>query len=225
VVLVVGVVGGVGAGVGVGCGGGAAVVRAGAPGFAVVARGRGAVTVTVGTGTVPGGVACGVSGAACGVCGVVCGACGVLCGAGEVSDAGGVVVGGGSAAGDGVCDDAAPAKHNATSAELLRSSRRLLLMDMITPRSMTGTTRQPRTSMHHGETNAVRLSARPSPKRGGADTWSDVRRGEGRGRREGSGGGRRRIQTRSPPGAALGRMPPVPTRWAPRKASTCRRDE
>jgi hypothetical protein len=137
VVLVVGVVGGVGAGVGVGCGGGAAVVRAGAPGFAVVARGRGAVTVTVGTGTVPGGVACGVSGAACGVCGVVCGACGVLCGAGEVSDAGGVVVGGGSAAGDGVCDDAAPAKHSATSAELLRSSKRLLLLDMITPRSMT----------------------------------------------------------------------------------------
>jgi hypothetical protein len=135
-VVVVGVVSGVG--VGVGRGGGAAVVRAGAAGFAVAARGRcGAVTVTVGTGTVPGGAACGVSGAACGVCGVVVGACGVLCGAGEVSDAGGVVVCGGSGVGDGVCDDAAPAKHSATSAELLRSSKRLLLLDMITPRSMT----------------------------------------------------------------------------------------
>jgi hypothetical protein len=167
-VVVVGVVGGVG--VGVGRGGAAAVVRAGAAGFAVAARGRcGAVTVTAGTGTVPGGVACGVSGAACGVCGVVCGACGVLCGAGEVSDAGGVVVCGGSGAGDGVCDDAAPAKQSATSAELLKSSKRLLLMDMITPRSTTGTTRQPRTSTHHGES---RVGYRHGHRRceGGADT-------------------------------------------------------
>jgi hypothetical protein len=47
----------------------------------------------------------------------------VLGGAGEVSDAGGVVVCGD--VGDGACDDAAPAKQSATSAELLRSSKRL----------------------------------------------------------------------------------------------------
>jgi hypothetical protein len=138
-VVVVGVVGGVGVGVGVGRGGGAAVVRAGAAGFAVAARGRcGAVTVTGGTGTVPGGAACGVSGAACGVCGGVVGACGVVCGAcgGGVSGVIGVVVCGVSC-GAGACAEVAPAKQSATSAELLRSSKRLLWIDMITPRSMT----------------------------------------------------------------------------------------
>jgi len=129
-VVVVGVAGGVGVGVGVGRGGGVAVVRAGAAGFAVAARGGfGAVTVTAGTGTVPWGAACGVSGGACGVVG----AGGVLGGAGEVSDAGGVAVGGGSGAGDGVCEDAAPAKQSATSAELLRSSKRLLRIDTTSP--------------------------------------------------------------------------------------------
>ena len=72
------------------------------------------VTVTVGTGMV----------------GVVCGAAGVVCGAG-VSGVGGVVVGGVSTG--GVCDDATPARQSTISAELLRSSKRLLRIDMTTP--------------------------------------------------------------------------------------------
>jgi hypothetical protein len=56
---------------------------------------------------------------------------GVVCGAG-VSDAGGVVSGV-SAGGDGVCDHATPVKQSANSAELLRSSKRLLRIDMTIP--------------------------------------------------------------------------------------------
>jgi hypothetical protein len=109
-----------GVGVGVGGGGGGVVTRAGAAGLAVRIRGRGgAVTVTVGTVTL----------------GVVCGASGVVWGACEagVSDAGGVVVWGVSDGVGGVCDEAAPAKQSATSAELLRRSKRLLEIDMTTP--------------------------------------------------------------------------------------------
>src|SRR3977135_1463444 len=122
--------GGVGVGVGVGGGGGGVVPRAGAAGLAVRTRGRGgAVTVTVGTVTL--GVVCGAAcGAVCGASGVVCG----VCGAGD-SDAGGVVVGGVSDGVGGVCDEAAPAKQSATSAELLRRSKRLVEIDMTPPSS------------------------------------------------------------------------------------------
>ena len=62
----------------------------------------------------------GVSGA--GV--VVGGVCGVVVVAGGVS--GGVSV---------VCDDAIPAKQSSTSAELLKSSKRLLRIDIARPHS------------------------------------------------------------------------------------------
>jgi hypothetical protein len=117
-----------GVGVGVGGGGGGVVTRAGAAGLAVRIRGRGgAVTVTVGTVTL----------------GVVCGASGVVWGACEagVSDAGGVVVWGVSDWVGGVCDEAAPAKQSATSAELLRRSKRLLEIDMTPPLPSTTTNR------------------------------------------------------------------------------------
>src|ERR1700716_3453524 len=118
----------VGVGLGVGGGGGGVVSRAGAAGLAVRTRGRGgAVTVTVGTVTL--GVVCGAAcGAVCGASGVVCG----VCGAGD-SDAGGVVVGGVSDGVGGVCDEAPPATQSATSAELLRRSKRLLEIDMTPP--------------------------------------------------------------------------------------------
>jgi hypothetical protein len=118
-------------GVGVVAGGGGAVTRAGAAGLAVRTRGRdGAVTVTAGTATLGP-----VSGAVCGGAGVVCGASEVVCEGwgGEASDAGDVVVGGVSDGMGGVCDEAAPVRQSATSADPLRRSKRLVEMDMITP--------------------------------------------------------------------------------------------
>jgi hypothetical protein len=132
-----------GVAVGVGVGGGGVVTRAGAAGLAVPVRGRGgAVTVTVGIETLGSvwGAACGASGAACGPCEA------------GASDAGGVVVGGVSDGVGGVCDDAAPAKQSATSAELLRRSKRLVEIDMTIPQSLTGVTPSARRSTHHGET-------------------------------------------------------------------------
>jgi hypothetical protein len=116
-----------GAAVGVVGGDVVVVVRAGAAGLTVRARGRGGgVTVTVGTGTL----------------GVVCGATGVVGGVGVVgaSDGGGVVVGGVSAGAGGVCADATPASQSTISAELLRRSKRLLRIDMTTPQFLTRTT-------------------------------------------------------------------------------------
>jgi len=55
---------------------------------------------------------------------VVGGVCGVVVVAGGVS--GGVSV---------VCDDAIPAKQSSTSAELLKSSKRLLRIDIARPHS------------------------------------------------------------------------------------------
>ena len=152
-----------GVAVGVGVGGGGVVTRAGAAGLAVPVRGRGggAVTVTVGIETLGSvcGAACGASGAACGPCEA------------GASDAGGVVVGGVSDGVGGVCDDAAPAKQSATSAELLRRSKRLVEIDMTPPRPHG---KQPRhsTSMHHGESTPCGVSARPSLARGSAGTRS-----------------------------------------------------
>ena len=71
--------------------------------------------------------------AACGASGVVCGACEA-----GASDAGGVVVGGVSDGVGGVCDEAAPVKQSATSAELLRRSKRLVEIDMTPPIVPTG---------------------------------------------------------------------------------------
>src|SRR5262249_17571448 len=150
--------GGAGGGVGgVGCGGGGGAAggrggwrAGGAGGGRRAGRGFGASTVTCGIGT-----AGAVSGAACGASG----AGGDGCGAG-VSAAGGVsgvvVVAGGLSGGVCVvCDDATPAKQNSTSAELLSRSARLLWMDITRPTSLTGTTRQPRQSMHAGESSAA----------------------------------------------------------------------
>ena len=120
-------------GVGVVAGGGGVVTLAGAAGLAVRACDRGgAVTVTVGTVSV--GAVCVAAG---GASGVVCGV-----GAAGVSDAGGVLVGGGSGA--GVCDAAIPVKQISTSAELLRRCKRLLRILMTAPQFLTGTTRSPR---------------------------------------------------------------------------------
>src|SRR3954470_14538850 len=120
-------------GVGVVAGGGGVVTLAGAAGLAVRACDRGgAVTVTVGTVSV--GAVCVAAG---GASGVVCGA-----GAAGVSDAGGVLVAGGSGA--GVCDEATPVKQSSTSAELLRRCKRLLRILMTAPQYLTGTTRPPR---------------------------------------------------------------------------------
>ena len=114
-------------------GGGGVVTLAGAAGLAVRACDRGgAVTVTVGTVSV--GAVCVAAG---GASGVVCGV-----GAAGVSDAGGVLVGGGSGA--GVCDAAIPVKQISTSAELLRRCKRLLRILMTAPQFLTGTTRPPR---------------------------------------------------------------------------------
>jgi hypothetical protein len=119
---------GVAVGIGVGRGGGGLATRAGAAGLAVRVRGRGGgVTVTVGT-AMP-GVVWGASGVVCGVCGA------------GVSDAGGVVVGGVSDGVVGVCDEAPPATQSATSAELLRRSKRLLEIDMTPPLPSTTTNR------------------------------------------------------------------------------------
>jgi hypothetical protein len=100
---------------------------------------------------VPLGAASGVSGAACGVCGVVVGACG----AGEVSDAGGVVVCGVSC-GAGACAEVAPAKQSATSAELLRSNKRLLRIDITTPQNSCGTIRWSPDHQHVAASAAAR---------------------------------------------------------------------
>ena len=129
----------VGTGVDVGGGGGGVVTRAGAAGLAVPVRGRGgAVTVTVGIETLGP------------VCGPACGASGGACGPCEgASDAGGLLVGGGS--GDGDCEEATPVKQSNASAELLRRNKRLLRIDMTHP-ILTGTTRPPPRSTHHGET-------------------------------------------------------------------------
>src|SRR5262249_58712401 len=78
---------------------------------------RRASTVTGGSGLLPGSAK---------------GGAGVVCGSG-VSAAGGVVVCGVSAGVDGVCDHAAPVKQSAISAELLRSSKRLLRTDIGIP--------------------------------------------------------------------------------------------
>jgi hypothetical protein len=114
-------------------GGGGVVTLAGTAGLAVRACDRGgAVTVTAGTVRV---------GAGCDAAG---GASGVVCGAGVagVSDAGGLLVGGGSGA--GVCDAATPVKQSSTSAELLRRCKRLLRILITAPQFLTGTTRPPR---------------------------------------------------------------------------------
>lgn len=131
---------GVGMGGGVGGGEGGVVTRAGAAGLAVPVRERGgAVTVTVGIETLGAvcGAACGASGAACGPCGA------------GASDAGGLLVGGGS--GDGACDEATPVKQSNASAELLRRSKRLLRIDMTNPILDGNDPSAPR-SKHHGET-------------------------------------------------------------------------
>src|SRR5215475_13915392 len=152
------VVGAAGGGVvvgGAGGGGDGAVVLAGAAGAVRRAgRGFGASTVTCGIGT-----AGAVSGAACGASGAGCAGCGVGvsgAGVGVAGVSGGVVVAGGVSGGVCVvCDDATPAKQNSTSAELLSRSKRLLWMDITRPTSLTGTTRQPRQSMHAGESSAA----------------------------------------------------------------------
>jgi hypothetical protein len=128
--------------VGVGVGGGGVVTRAGAAGLAVPVRGRGgAVTVTVGIETLGSvcGAACGASGAACGPCEEA-----------GASDAGGVVVGGVSDGVGGVCDEAAPVKQSATSAELLRRSKRLVEIDMTPPNIPDGNDPSAPKSKHHG---------------------------------------------------------------------------
>jgi hypothetical protein len=133
---------GIGVGVGVGVGG-----------RGVVARGPGAAgTVRRGAGVRPSTVTCGTAtcGDVPGVPGGVAGAVWDGCGAG-VSVAGGVVAGGGVAggvAGGGVCDSATPERHSNASAELLRRSKRLVPIDMITPNTLTG----PRRSTRHGAT-------------------------------------------------------------------------
>src|SRR5262245_30903218 len=151
-VVVVGVVGAVVVG-GTGSGGVGVAVRAGAAGAGRRAgRGFGASTVTCGiatAGAVPGS-ACGVSGAGSDGCGAG------VSGAGVGGVSGGVVIAGGVSGGAaGVCDDAAPAKQSSTSAELLSRSTRLLWIDITRPTSLTGTTRQPRRSTHHGENGAA----------------------------------------------------------------------
>jgi hypothetical protein len=109
-------------GVGVVAGGGGVVTLAGAAGLAVRACDRGgAVTVTVGTVRI--GAVCDATG---GASGVDCGAC-----ESGVSDAGGLLVGGGSGA--GVCDAATPVKQSNTTAELLRRCKRLLRIHMTAP--------------------------------------------------------------------------------------------
>jgi hypothetical protein len=155
VVVALGAVGGVVVGGGAGGGGTGVAVRAGAAGAVRRAdRGFGASTVTCGTGTAGGvaGSACGVSGAGCDGCGagvsgagvVVGGVCGVV-----------VVAGGVSAGVSVVCDDATPAKQSSTSAELLNRSKRLLRIDIPRPPFLTETIRQPRPSMHDGESSAA----------------------------------------------------------------------
>lgn len=114
----------VGAGVGVGRG--------------VVVRGPDAAgTVRRGVGPRPSTVTCGIltCDPALGAAGGVAGAVWDGCGAGG-SVAGGVVAGG--VAGGGVCDSATPERHSNTSAELLRRSKRLVRIDIITPIALAG---------------------------------------------------------------------------------------
>src|SRR5262245_20637551 len=152
VVVVPGAVGGVVAG---GAGGGdGAVVLAGAAGAVRRAgRGFGASTVTCGIGT-----AGAVSGAGCGASGAGCAGCGVGgsgAGGGVAGVSGGVVVAGGGRGGGVVCRGATPVKQHSAGAELPSRSKRLLWRDITRPTSLTGTTRQPRQSMHAGESSAA----------------------------------------------------------------------
>jgi hypothetical protein len=89
-----------------------------------------------------------------GLPGLADGGAGVVSGAG-VSDAGGVVVCGVSSGVDGVCDEAAPARQSAISAELLRKSKRLLRIDITPPLHFRRNRRRPRTSAKHGDSAAL----------------------------------------------------------------------
>jgi hypothetical protein len=204
---------GVAVGVGVGVGVVVVVIRAGAAGLAVPVRGRGgAVTVTVGIETLGSvwGAACGASGAACGPCEA------------GASDAGGVVVGGVSDGVGGVCDDAAPAKQSATSAELLRRSKRLVEIDMTPPSSPRETT--PSLNINASRRiDAVRGVGAPVARARACRHQIDVRQWEVRApQRTRVGVGRSR--TRRPSRSASGRRQPAAARTAARQGLTRRRD-
>jgi hypothetical protein len=125
------------------------------------------------------------------VCDAAGGASGVVCGACEsgVSDAGGLLVGGGSGA--GVCDAAIPVKQSNTTAELLRRCKRLLRIHMTAPQSLTGTTRPPRDRRSTAKRRRARCrrgrrwrEGVPAPDRcqavGGARAANCARCGEGK---------------------------------------------
>jgi hypothetical protein len=179
---------------------------------------RGACTVTCGSGLLL-GAADGGAGVVSGV-GVVCGTCGP-----GVSDAGGVMTGGVSDGVAGVCDHAAPAKQSAISAELLRKSERLLRIDIIRPLAFpTGTTVGPEHQRSTakapcGGIGAAFAGARP------ADTRSDVRRWEARGRRGVNDNAVAVDQIRPPLRTGLARTPRAVTRRVPWPAARHRRDE
>ena len=202
-----------GVAVGVGVGGGGVVTRAGAAGLAVPVRGRGgAVTVTVGIETLGSvcGAACGASGAACGPCEA------------GASDAGGVVVGGVSDGVGGVCDDAAPAKQSATSAELLRRSKRLVEIDMTPPSSPRETT--PSLNINASRRiDAVRGVGAPVARARACRHQIDVRQWEVRALQR-TRVGVRRSRTRRPSRSASGRRQPAAARTAARQRLTRRRD-
>jgi hypothetical protein len=125
---------------------------------------RRASTVTGGSGLLPG---------------VAVGGVGVVSGAG-VSDAGGVVVSGVSVGVDGVCDHATPVKQSANSAELLKSSKRLLLrIDMTIPSILHGKHPLAPTIDALRRSGAAWASAQRSLTRGAADTGRSMS-GEGR---------------------------------------------
>ena len=204
-----------GVAVGVGVGGGGVVTRAGAAGLAVPVRGRGrggAVTVTVGIETLGSvcGAACGASGAACGPCEA------------GASDAGGVVVGGVSDGVGGVCDDAAPAKQSATSAELLRRSKRLVEIDMTPPSSPRETT--PSLNINASRRiDAVRGVGAPVARARACRHQIDVRQWEVRAPQR-TRVGVRRSRTRRPSRLASGGKRAAEARTVAQRPAMCLRD-
>ena len=100
------------------------------------------------------------------------GASGVVCGVGVagVSDAGGLLVGGGSGA--GVCDAATPVKQSSTSAELLRRCKRLLRILITAPPIPDGNDPSARKIDASRRNVAARVPARRSLARPRAGTRS-----------------------------------------------------
>jgi hypothetical protein len=210
-VVVVDGAGAVAAGAGAGGGGGGVAGRPAGAGLAVRTRGRGGrATVTVGRAAAGAscGAACGASGLVCGASGVVCDGCGAGAGdsdgAAGVSDAGGTVVCGAAGGAGGVCEDAAPAKQSAISAELLRRRNRLVRMDMTTPQSPDGN--EPSAPNDRRGKMAPRggIGAVPAHARSQRYPQIDVRREAARARRAGNNVGPLDQMRGVPPRAARG---------------------